>query len=112
MVTVTNYSVKEKKDGSTFITLELRGNVELVQSINTGKFYATVRKCSIPTTFDGQIAKNLIGSSMEGTVARVSCDAYDYTIKATGELIRLSHSYTYQPVDTSAVVGRRDLELA
>jgi len=112
MLQVTNYAVKTRKDGTTFIALELTGNVELVQSMNTGKFYATVRKCSIPTTFDEHIAKTLIGSSMEGTVARVSCDPYDYTIKPSGEVIQLSHTYAFQPVESSSVLSKREMELA
>ena len=32
MVTVTNYSERNRKDGTTFIALELSGGVELVQS--------------------------------------------------------------------------------
>ena len=62
MVTVSNYSERNRKDGTTFIALEISGGVELVQSNNTGKFYATVRKTSIPSTFDETIAKGLIGS--------------------------------------------------
>jgi hypothetical protein len=112
MVQVTNYAVRTRKDGTTFIALELTGNVELVQSINTGKFYATVRKCSMPSTFDEQTAKMLVGSSIEGTVTRVSSEPYDYTVKSTGEVIQLSHTYEYRPVDTSSAIGKRELELA
>ena len=32
MVTVTNYSERNRKDGTTFIALEISGGVELVQS--------------------------------------------------------------------------------
>ena len=112
MVQVTNYAVKTKKDGTTFITLELTGGMELVQSINTGKFYATVRKCSMPSTFSEEIAKQLLGSSMEGMISRVSCPVYDYTIKTTGEVIQLSHTFEYQPVYAPAVAAKRELELA
>jgi hypothetical protein len=48
MITVTGYSERTRRDGTTFIALELSGGVELVQSQNSGKFYATVRKTSIP----------------------------------------------------------------
>ncbi len=52
MVTVSSYNIRTRKDGTTFIALEITGGVELVQSATSGKFYATVRKCSIPSTFD------------------------------------------------------------
>mgnify|MGYP000315146524 CR=1 FL=1 len=57
MVTITSYVPRTRKDGTTFIALEITGGVELVQSSNTGNFYATVRKCTIPSTFDENIAK-------------------------------------------------------
>jgi hypothetical protein len=81
MVTITNYSERTRKDGTTFIALELTGGVELVQSNNTGKFYATVRKTSIPSTFDESIAKGLIGTQMKGDVVRVQVDPYEFTDK-------------------------------
>ena len=65
MVTVTNYSTRVRKDGTTFIALEISGGVELVQSNNTGKFYATVRKTSIPSTCDEAIAIGLIGFQLQ-----------------------------------------------
>ena len=58
MVTITNYSERTRKDGTTFIALEITGGVELVQSQETSKFYATVRKTSIPCTFNETIAKS------------------------------------------------------
>ena len=107
MVTVKAYHVRTKSsDGTTFITLELEGGLEMVQSQDTGKFYATVKHCSIPTTFDEQTAKSLIGSTLPGKVARVESLPYDYTVKSTGEVIQLAHSYQYQPDDVPVVVNR------
>lgn len=106
MVTVKTYHVRTKFDGTSFITLELEGGLEMVQSQETGKFYATVRHCSISTTFDEQTAKSLIGSRLPGKVSRVESDPYDYTIKSTGEVIQLAHSYQYQPDDNSVVVNK------
>jgi len=97
MVTVTGYNERQRKDGTTFIALELTGGVELVQSSNTGKFYATARRTSIPSTFDKTIAEGLIGTRMSGDVVRVQVDAYDFVDKRTGETIQLQHSYAYAP---------------
>ncbi len=113
MITVTNYSERIRKDGTTFITLELSGGVELVQSNNTGKFYATVRKTSIPSTFDETIAKGLIGTTMKGDIVRVKVDPYDFVDKRTGEVITLQHSYAYQPEGSIALIGQTEvLEMA
>ena len=110
MVTVTNYSTRVRKDGTTFIALEISGGVELVQSNNTGKFYATVRKTSIPSTFDEAIAKGLIGSQMKGDVVRVQVDPYDFVDKRSGEIIKLQHSYSYQPEGSIELIGSSRVE--
>ena len=110
MVTVTNYTSRQRKDGTTFIALEISGGVELVQSNNTGKFYATVRKTSIPSTFDETIAKGLIGSQMKGDVVRVQVDAYDFVNPKTGEIIKLQHSYAYSPEGSTELIGSSRVE--
>ena len=110
MVTVTNYSTRVRKDGTTFIALEISGGVELVQSNNTGKFYATVRKTSIPSTFDEAIAKGLIGSQMKGDVVRVQVDPYDFVDKRSGEIIKLQHSYAYQPEGSFELIGQTQVK--
>jgi len=97
MVTVKTYQIRQSSDGRSFITLQLEGGLEMIQSQKTGKFYATVRKCSIPNTFDEDTAKGLVGSILPGTIERVAAEPYDYTIKSTGEVITLMHSYGYQP---------------
>ena len=60
MVTVTGYNIRKNKSGEEFIALDLIGSLEIVQSQNTGNMYATVRKCSIPSTFDETIAQPLV----------------------------------------------------
>ena len=106
MVTVTGYAVRERADGNTFITLELTGGLELVQSQSTGNFYATVRKCSIPSTFDDEdFAESLVGTKMEGEVVRVDAEPYEYTNKQTGEVITLAHTYAYRPKGSVELIG-------
>ena len=104
MVTIQGFTKRQANDGREFISLELTGSLELVQSQNTGKFYATVRKCSIPATFDEKIAESLVGTKLEGEVVRVETDAYEYTIKDTGEVITLQYMYGYQPTPSGDVV--------
>ncbi|KAK6033614.1 hypothetical protein OSTOST_00212 [Ostertagia ostertagi] len=95
--TVTGYAVRTAKDGHSFITLELNGGLEFVQSMETGNFYATTRKCSMPCTFGEPLAKTMVGVSLPGEVVRVQAEPYEYTIKETGEVITLNYSYEYQP---------------
>ena len=113
MVTVSNYVPRTRKDGTTFIALEISGGLELVQSGNTGKFYATLRKTSIPCTFDETLAKTLIGTQMPGSIVRVTVDPYNYVNKKTGEIIQLQHSYSYQPEGSMELIGQTQVsELA
>lgn len=112
MVTIKTIKKYLRKDGSEFIALQLESGVEFVQSQQTGKFYATVRKCNIPCSFDEQTAEKLIGQSIDGKIERVECDPYDFTIPSTGEVIQLAHSYEYQPVDSpTAVISNREIDL-
>lgn len=110
MVTVTAYKVHTRKDETKFITLELTGGLEMVQSATTGKFYATVRKCNIPSTFDETTASMLIGTQMDGNIVRVSSDPYEYVNKRTGEVLTLSHSYAYRPTGAIEAIGNTRVE--
>ena len=87
---------KRASDGREFISLDLQGEVEMVQSMETGNFYATVRKASIPSTFSEETAKGLVGSKIPGKIVRVESEPYDYTVAETGEVIKLAHRYEYQ----------------
>jgi len=97
MVTIINYAQRASKEGKQFVSLQLQGDVELVQSMETGRFYATVRKCSVTSTFDEATAKDLIGTKLPGSIKRSQCDPYDYTVPETGEVISLAHTYEYVP---------------
>lgn len=113
MVTVTDILIRERKDGSSFICLELSGGVELVQSTNSGRYYATVRKCSIPCTFDESLAKTMVGQRIEGDIVKVICEPYEFTNPRTGEIMHLQHSWAYRPKDSQDLVGHtRVRELA
>lgn len=99
MVTIANVHLREGDKGS-FMSLELHGDTEIVQSMNTGRFYATAKRCFISSTFTEQHAKSLIGTKLPGTVVRVESTPYDFTIPETGEVIQLAHSYSYMPPQT------------
>jgi len=80
MVIVSDYMEKvNSTSGQTFVLLELSGGLELVQSQNTGKFYATSRKCRIPSTFNAEVAKLMVGQQIDGDIVRVESDPYAIT---------------------------------
>jgi hypothetical protein len=112
MVIVSDYVEKvSTTTGESFVLLELSGGIELVQSQNTGKFYATSRKCRIPSTFSVDVAKLMVGQQIDGNVVRVETEPYEYINKVTGEMIVLAHSYAYRPKGSMELIGETNLEV-
>ena len=98
MVRVKNYHLREGVNGD-FISLELEGDLEMVQSSNTRRFYATTRRCSISSTFDELTARKMIGKELSGNIVRVQCEPYEYVVPETAETIQLAHRYDFRPDD-------------
>jgi len=101
MVQVVGIAIRQTKDGREFIALILQGGLCMVQSKQTGNFYATVKKCSIPSTFDEATAKGMIGEKIPGSVMKTSCEPYDYTVQDTGEILHLDYRWAYVPEGAS-----------
>lgn len=95
MVRIVNYQKRTTEEGKEFFTLELQGGIEVVKSQETGKLYMTARKANMSCTFDELTCQSLIGTELPGSVRKVECEAYEYTIKDTGEVITLSHRFEY-----------------
>ena len=102
MVKIISYKLSQNTDGKDFVSLKLQGGVEAIQSQQTGRFYLTAKTCYIPSTFDQATAEALIGSEMPGKVSRVESEAYEYTVKETGEVVTLTHRYEYRPEEVMA----------
>ena len=101
MVKIVNYQKRTTEEGKEFFTLELQGGIEVVKSQETGKLYMTARKASMSCTFDELTCKSLIGTELPGSVRKVECEEYEYTIKDTGEVITLSHRFEYVEQEAS-----------
>jgi hypothetical protein len=117
MVTVIGYKPVEKEDGTVFFKLQLQGGAEPVMSQSTGKYYLTARTCSIPTTFNENECKRLVGTNLQGSIIKVQTDEYDYKVPETGELISLTHRWEYDPYglaseDNKTQPVRNDMEFA
>ena len=106
MVRIVNYQKRTTEEGKEFFTLELQGGVEIVKSQETGKNYMTARKASMSCTFDELTCQSLIGTELPGSVKKVDCEAYQYTIKDTGEVITLSYRFDY--VEQEAAIQTPD----
>ena len=98
MVTVIDYHVRESKSGDTFTTLTLQGDLEMIMSQSSGKFYATARKASIITTFNEDACKSLVGKELPGRIEKKPVDKpYDYQIPNSDEVIKLDYTYEFNP---------------
>lgn len=102
MVRIVGYHAVENEEGETFYSLSIQGGVEMVKSMETGRFYLTARKTRISSTFDEETCKSLIGTELPGAIHKVDCAPYSYTIKDTGEEITLEHTYVYVPEDVQS----------
>lgn len=109
-VKIIDYKLRESLEGKSFFALVLQGGVEIVKSAS-GNSYATVKTVSIPSTFDEATCKALIGMEMPGTIQKVNCEPYEYTIQETGEVILLSHRHEYVEWEFKQGVKPSDAEV-
>lgn len=111
MITVSNYHVRKRKDGGTFISLTLTGGLEMVQSQSTGQWKAVVRKCQIPSNLDEAMSKIFIGTQMPGQIVRVQSEPYDIVDERTGQAITLTHSWAYMPEGATTPISISEKEI-
>ncbi|MFV0180528.1 hypothetical protein OBK28_13300 [Empedobacter falsenii] len=104
MVTVINFIERTRKDGSSFFVLEVQGGLEMVKSEKTASFYATIKKAFIPSTFDENTCQAIIGTQIPGSIEKVETEPYEYTIKETGEVIKIKHKFEYNPEESLAII--------
>jgi hypothetical protein len=113
MVTIVDYKLRMADSENPFYALLVQGGVEMVRSKETGKFYATARTASIPSTFNEEQCMAVLGTKLPGKIERVACEPYEYTIAETGEVISLDHSFVYNPEEhesmEEAVLGQEVL---
>ena len=93
MITIIEIAERKNQQGETFTALILSGGIELVKS-KQNKYYATTRKCSIPSAIDFKLAKTMIGQTFPGTIVKKPTEPYLFTTQ-TGEKIELDFSYEY-----------------
>lgn len=100
MVTIIDYKKRQNAKNEEFISLVVQGDIEMIKSSKTGKFYATAKKASVVSTFDEQTCRGLIGKTMAGNIVKVESEPYDYEIpNSNGETISLTHKYEFKPLE-------------
>jgi len=95
MVKIVDFVKRTNKEGEEFNALILQSGIELVKSHETGRWYATAKKTSITSTFDDAMCQSLIGTQIPGSVQRVECDPYPFTVRDTGEVLTLTHRWQF-----------------
>ena len=95
MVRIIDFKVRMNGEGEPFVALIVQGGIELVKSRETGMFYATSKKASIPSTFDEKTAESLIGQELDGSVQKAECEPYEYTNEETGEVMELDYRWVF-----------------
>ncbi|MDQ8011394.1 MAG: hypothetical protein REI96_03010 [Flavobacterium nitrogenifigens] len=95
MVRITDYKNVKKEDGKDFNMLIVQGGIESLVSKKTGRIYFTMRKANVTTTFDETTCKSLIGTELPGTIQKINCEPYEYTVEDTGEVLTLTHNWQY-----------------
>lgn len=96
MVKIIDFVKRENQEGETFNALILEGDLETVTS-EAGSVYFTARKTSVPSNFSDEKCQALIGKDLPGSIRKISCEPYEYTIPESGEVITLGHTYEYDP---------------
>jgi hypothetical protein len=97
MVTVTDYVKRTSAEGKEFNALVLQGEVEMILSKISGRYYAAARTCTITCTFNELMCKGLIGKQMPGSIEKMESEPYDYRIPNSDEVIKLNYVYYYNP---------------
>jgi hypothetical protein len=97
MLTIINFEKRQSSSGKEFFSLILQGGVEMVRSAETGQYYATIKRCSVTSTLDEEACKAMLGEQLEGKIEKVQCTPYEFVIPQTGEVVELSHRWSYVP---------------
>jgi hypothetical protein len=104
MVTIVDYKAFQKENGEKFYSLIIQGGIEAVKSKESGRTYLTARTTNLACTFNEITCKSLVGTQLPGVIKKVEVDPYDYTDRATGEIVEMSHRYEYLS-DEAAIIN-------
>ena len=112
MVKIVDQKLRQNEMGEDFNVLILEGGLETVRS-EAGNLYFTVRRAGVPCTFSQERCQELIGEELPGSIRKVPCEPYEYSIPESGEKVILHHKYEYQnaPATVEDHVFSEDEEL-
>ena len=94
MTTIVDYVLRKNSDGEEFYALIVESGFEIIKSRESGRYYASSQRASLPCTFDEEGCKKLIGQEIPGSVQRVPCEPFELTTE-DGEILTLEHRWSY-----------------
>jgi len=51
----------------------------------------------VTSTLDEEACKAMVGEQLDGKIEKVQCTPYEFVIPQTGEVVELSHRWSYLP---------------
>ena len=82
-------------DGNVFTSI---GLVQFsTHTSETGKVSLVARRANITSNISPDLLQDQIGLDLPGNIVKVDCQPYDWVNPSTGEVVKLAHTYTFQP---------------
>jgi hypothetical protein len=90
----TRVNSKTKEEYNVIVLL---GDVQVLNSKSSGKFYLTAKRVTLPTTLDEAQAKELVGTTLPGIIEKVDCPEYEIKMPNSNKKVKITHTFQYSP---------------
>jgi proteasome assembly chaperone (PAC2) family protein len=90
----TRVNSKTKMEYNVIVLL---GDVQVLSSKSSGKFYLSAKRVTLPTTLDQNQAKELIGTTLPGVIEKVDCPEYEIKMPNSNKKVKITHTFQYSP---------------
>lgn len=85
------------KTKAEYNVIVLLGDVQVLNSKSSGKFYLTAKRVVLPTTLDQVQAKELVGTTLPGVIEKVDCPEYEIKMPNSNKKVKITHTFQYSP---------------
>ena len=95
MVTVTGYQTKITPEGEMKVYLKVEGGMKATVSKTSGRAYFKALRAKVFAAIDEEVAKEMIGFQLPGTIQQLKVDPYEIYDQRTGEVKVLDYQNVY-----------------
>jgi|SRR5210317_1832139 hypothetical protein len=95
MVTVTGYQTKITPEGEMKVYLKVEGGMKAVISQNSGRAYFKTLRAKVFAAIDEEVAKEMVGFQLPGTIQQMKVEPYEIYDQQTGEVKVLDYQNVY-----------------